>query len=304
LILIALAAVAATWAGLSLERRHRSARRLAQRTLQVMLYGFVPFVAYVNIAHLRITLSSGVGLGLGWLTIGLVAVLAWAVGRFGLGLDRRRLGAVVISVVIANTGYLGNPMVNVLLGAHALNSGVAWDQLVGGPALFVLGFGVGASFGEGGELGVWARARLFLTRNPPLWAAVAGLIVPPTFAPAPLPEISRWVVDAMLVTGFFAVGVYLSSERRADHAPLLERPDPPTLLVLAARLLAAPLILLGLSGLVVSVPTAYLIQSFMPTGLNSLIVGHAFGLDQRLIATSILWGSAVVLLIGLGLGLT
>jgi predicted permease len=74
--------------------------------------------------------------------------------------------------------------------------------------------------------------------------------------------------------------------------------------VLAARLLAAPLILLGLSGLVVSVPTAYLIQSFMPTGLNSLIVGHAFGLDQRLIATSILWGSAVVLLIGLGLGLT
>ena len=303
MILIALAAMAATWAGIALERRRRSARLVAQRMLQVMLYGLVPFVSYVNIAHLRLTLSSGVGLGLGWATMTVVTLLAWAIGRFSLRLDRRQLGAVVVSVAIVNTGYLGNPIVGVLLGAHALHASVAWDQLVGGPALFVLGFGAGASFGEGGGRGWRARARLFITRNPPLWAAVAGLLVPAAWAPAPLPEVSRWVVDAMLVTGFFAAGVYLSAERRADHEPLLQRPDRPTLLVLAMRLLAAPLVLLGLSLLVVSVPAAYLVQSLMPTGLNSLIVGHAFRLDQRLIATVIVWGSASVLLAGLALGL-
>ena len=37
----------------------------------------------------------------------------------------------------------------------------------------------------------------------------------------------------------------------------------------------------------------------MPTGINSLIVGHAFGLDQRLIATIIVWTTLVALLGGL-----
>jgi predicted permease len=302
LILIALAALVATGVGVALERRRGWAREAARRTLQVMLYGLVPFVSYVNLAHLRITLSSGAGLGLGWLTMLIVPGLAWVAGRHWLALERRQLGAVLCSIVITNTGYLGNPIVNALLGVRALHASVAWDQLIGGPALFVLGFGIGASYGVG-EVSVGSRVRTFLLRNPPLWGAIAGLLVPSTLAPAPLPEISRGVVDAMLVTGFFAVGVYLSAERREDHAPLLERPDRPILLVLGARLVAAPAILLGLSGLFVSVPSAYLIQSFMPTGLNSLIVGHAFGLDQRLIATSIVWGSAVVLVVGIVLGL-
>jgi predicted permease len=302
-ILIALAAAAATWVGVASERRwDDSARVVARRTLQVMLYLLVPFVSYVNIAHLSITLSSGVGLGLGWATILLLAALVWAVGKFALRLPRRRLGAVLCSVVIANTGYLGNPVIAALLGPHALHYGVAWDQLVGGPALFVLGFGIGASYGEG-EAVTWRwRLRMFLVRNPPLWGAIAGLVVPASFAPAPLPGIAQIVVDAMLVTGFFSAGVYLSSERREDHAPLLQRPDAPTVLILGARLLVAPLILLGLSGLVVSVPTAYLVQSLMPTGLNSLVVGHAYGLDQRLIATAILWGSAIVIVAALVLG--
>ena len=166
----------------------------------------------------------------------------------------------------------------------------------------MLGFGVGASYGDAGAVRWRDRARTFFLRNPPLLAVIAGLIVSPKLAPSPLLAISHVVVDAMLVTGFFAAGVYLSSERRDDHAPLIEVPDGPVLLVLAVRLLIAPLILLGLSAAVVTVPKAYLVQAFMPTGLNSLIVGHAFGLDQRLIATAIVWGSVIVLIAALVLG--
>jgi hypothetical protein len=49
----------------------------------------------------------------------------------------------------------------------------------------------------------------------------------------------------------------------------------------------------------VAIPTVYLLQAAMPTGINSLIVGHAFGLDQRLIATVIVWSRLVVLAGGL-----
>jgi malate permease and related proteins len=300
-IAIALAALAATGLGVLAEHRWLGARRAAQRMLQLMLYGLVPFVSYVSIAHLRLTAAGGIGLALGWLLIGLIGAITWWIGRSLLRLPDRRLGALIVSAVVVNTGYLGNPIVTVLLGAHGLRSGVAWDQLVSGPALFLLGFGTGAAFGDHG-LDRRAQLTAFLTRNPPLLAVLAGLIVPPSWAPAPLPRLSHLVVDGLLVLGFFAAGVYLASERRAEHGRLLQLPDRPVLVVLGVRLLLAPVLLLALSAATVAVPTAYLIQSAMPTGLSSLIVGHSYGLDQRLIATSILWSSLVVVVVALAVG--
>jgi hypothetical protein len=46
-------------------------------------------------------------------------------------------------------------------------------------------------------------------------------------------------------------------------------------------------------------PAAYLLLAAMPTGVNALVVGHAYGLDQRLIATAIVWSTAAVLAAGL-----
>jgi predicted permease len=31
----------------------------------------------------------------------------------------------------------------------------------------------------------------------------------------------------------------------------------------------------------------------MPTGITTLVIGHAYGLDQRLIATIIIWSTAI-----------
>jgi predicted permease len=41
----------------------------------------------------------------------------------------------------------------------------------------------------------------------------------------------------------------------------------------------------------------------MPSGVNSLLVGHAFGLDQRLIATTIVWSTIAVLCLGVAASL-
>jgi predicted permease len=297
LIPVAVAVVVATVCGVVSERRFRDTRAVAQRVLALMLYVLVPFVSFVNIAHLNVTLAGGAGLGFAYVMVAAVGVSAWAVGRFALGLTGARLGAVICTVVVVNTGYLGYPMTVALLHASALPSAVAYDQLVSGPSLFVIGFAIGAGFGNVATSGT-ARVRAFLTRNPPLIAAIAGLLAPSSLAPAPLPAISHVVVGGMLVLGFFAVGVYLSSERRQDAGPLLERPDPPVLLALGLRLLVAPMILVGMSALIIRVPSAYLLQSAMPSGISSLVVGHAFGLDQRLIATIIVWGTAIVLVAG------
>ncbi|MFZ0040053.1 MAG: transporter, partial [Solirubrobacteraceae bacterium] len=203
MILVVIAVVGATTFGIACERRSAGALTVARRILGVMLYVLVPFVSYVNIAHLKVTVAGGLGLVFGYMMVAAVGLSAWAVGRFVLRLPAPRLGALICSVIVVNSGYLGYPMTVALLGSGALGSAVAYDQLVSGPSLFLIGFAVGAAFGTAAGATGWERARAFLTRNPPLLAVIAGLLVPAAWAPAPLPAVSHVVVWMLLVLGFF-----------------------------------------------------------------------------------------------------
>jgi predicted permease len=299
MLFVALAVVLATAAGVLSERRTPRARTAAHGALQLMLYVLVPFVSFVNIAHLDLTVGAGTGLLVAYVAIASCGVIAWFVGRRVMHLRRPSLGAVILTTIVVNTGYLGLPMSAVLLGTAHLGSAIVYDQLVSGPTLFLAGFAIGAAFGDRAGTSRRERARAFVTRNPPLIAVVLGLLAPASLAPAALVHASHFVIAALLPLGFFAVGVNLSSERRADDAPLLERPDRRVTLSLALRLLVTPTVLASVSGLGVPIPTAYILQGAMPTGITSLLVGHAYGLDQRLIATVIVWSTMATLAVGL-----
>lgn len=298
LILVALIAVLATTTGILLDHHTNWAGQFARRALTIMLYGLIPFIAYVNFAHLHLSLGGGIGLAVAYVGLGLAGVIAWAIGN-RIGIEGPALGALIISVILVNTGYLGFPMTVALLGTHALTHAVVYDQLVTAPMVFTVGFAVGAAYGHGERPTFRGRAKAFLTRNPPLAGAVAGLIVPASLAPAPLVTASHLVVDALLVVGFVVVGIYLSSERREDGAPLLERPNLHVGVALGSRFLINPLLLgaVALAGL--AIPSAYLLEAAMPSAIAGLIVGHAYGLDQRLIATVIVWSTIVVLAVGI-----
>ena len=71
------------------------------------------------------------------------------------------------------------------------------------------------------------------------------------------------------------------------------------MLAVALRLCVAPALMACFSAFALRLPSAYLLQSAMPTGISSLIVGYAYGLDQRLIATIIVWSTAAALVAGL-----
>jgi predicted permease len=304
MILVALAVVAAAAFGIVCEHRARArAARYSRNALGVMLYVLVPFVSFVNIARLHLSSGGGVGLIGAYVAIGTAGGIAWAIGRFVMRLPRPTLGAIILCVIVVNTGYLGLPMTVALLGTSHLGSAVAYDQIVSGPMLLTVGFGIGAAFGRSAGATARARLRAFLTRNPPLLAVIAGLIAPASLAPTALVRASHIVVIALLPLGFFAVGVNLSAERREDPAPLLELPNRRVVLAVVLRLAGAPLMLALISAAIVKLPTAYLLQAAMPTGINSLVVGHAYGLDQRLIATIIVWSTATVLVAGLVIAL-
>lgn len=299
MIFVALAVVLSTAAGVAADRRSATAPRAARAVLALMLYVLLPFVSFVNFSHLHLTLGGSVGIVLAYAAIGLGGAATWAIGRHHLHLAPPALGALICSVIIVNTGYLGLPMSLALLGSRGLSEAIAYDQLVSGPMFLVFGFAVAAAFGGRQGASGRERVRAFVVRNPPLLAVIAGLLTPASLVPGTLLHVSHLVVLALLALGFFTVGVNLSAERRENAAPLLERPDRRVVLAVALRLLGPSLVLAALSLTAIRLPTAYLLQAAMPSGINSLIVGHAYGLDQRLIATVIVWSTAAVLLVGL-----
>src|SRR4051812_43791204 len=74
--------------------------------------------------------------------------------------------------------YLGYPLTLALLGEDSLPTAVLYDMLVNAPTMLLGAFAVGAAFGTKAGESVGDRVRFFFTRNPLLYAAVAGLLAP------------------------------------------------------------------------------------------------------------------------------
>jgi predicted permease len=304
-IAVAATIAAATAVGVWTERRWgEPAQVTARRLLIGALYTLSPFVTFFNVARLRVDANVAAGLVLGIVMLVLVGGAAWFVGARLLRLRRPEQGSLIASVMQANTGYVGLPFVAVLLGSSQLGVGAAYDALVTNPVLFLGIFGVGAAFGERAGETARERLRAFVLRNPPLIAAVAALLAPAALAPDALVDASRIAVFAFVPLGFFAVGVTLAQESEEGALPFPPPLTPAVASALGLRLLVAPAVLLALAAPLVSLPDAYLLMSAMPTGINTLVVAHVYGLDLRIAAGAIAWSTAIVVVAGVVISLT
>jgi predicted permease len=172
---------------------------------------------------------------------------------------------------------------------------VLYDVLVTGPCLLLGAFAVGAAFGT--KAGETPRERVgaFFTRNPALYAAIAGLLAPRSLAPTALVDISQALIVAILPIGFFAVGATLAEGAEHGELPLPPPLTRPVLLALVARLALVPALLMLLAAPLIDLPAAYRLMSAMPTGLNAMVISHAYGLDNRIVAEAVTWSTAIVI---------
>jgi len=294
-VLLTVAAIALSGtAGVAAERRWpASAVAWARQALVFSLYVLIPFVVFFNLARVHIDADLGGGLVIGWVAILAAASLAWLIGSRLLRLDRPATGSLITGTLSPNSGYLGYPLVASLLGFHALGKAVVYDIAVAAPSMLLLGFGTGAALGTKAGEGFRDRVIAFLTRNPPLYAAIAGLLAPDSLAPDLLVDISRAVVIALLPIGFFAVGAVLAEEVEAKRVELGSPVDPPVGAAILLRLAIAPGLLLLLSLPFIELPAPYLLIAAMPCGINTLVVAHVYGLDSKLAAQAVAWTTAI-----------
>ena len=293
-LLIAATIVVAIVVGVAAERRRPLAAGLAaRRALTLILYVLLPPVVFFNLAASEIDVNHGIGLAVGIVAVSLASLLAWWVARRVLRLSRHRAGAVVSAVLCVNTAYLGYPLTVALLGRDQLPTAVLYDVLVSGPSLLLGAFAVGAAFGTKAGESPRQRVRAFFTRNPPLYAAIAGLLAPRALAPHLLVDLSQALVVAILPIGFFAVGATLAENAERGVLPMPPPLSRPVALAVVSRLAIAPALLILLAAPLIHLPAAYRLLSAMPSGINSMVVAHAYGLDMEITAEAVTWSTAI-----------
>jgi len=299
LLTAATIAVAVVVGVLAERRRPQAAAHAARRSLTLMLYGLLPPVIFFNIASSSIDVSHGVGLLLGLVASSLGALTAYLLSSRVLHLSRARTGAVVCTVLSVNTGYLGYPLTVALLGRDQLPTAVLYDVLVTGPCLLLGAFAVGAALGTKAGEGPRERVRAFFTRNPPLYAAIAGMLAPSALAPQVLVDLSQALLVAILPIGFFAVGATLAENAEHGDLPMPPPLTRPVLVALGSRLVLVPALLMLLAAPLIDLPAAYRLMAAMPSGVNSMVVAHAYGLDMEITAEAVTWSTAIVVLAAL-----
>lgn len=268
--------------------------RISRRSMLVMLYGIMPPIVFINLAHAEFGAGMGIGIAIALLSVLLLGLVAWIIAVPVLKLSRPVAGSVICCVISSNTGYLGYPMVLTLMGGKDLAQGVVFDVVVSGMAVIVLGFAIGAAFGTRAGEGPKQRIKAFFVRNPVLYAAILGLLAPHSLIPQVAVDISWFLVMLILPIGFFAVGSILAEEERLGAIRLPPRIHRPVAAVIFVRLVLSPAFMIVLSMPFTGIPRSFYLMAAMPTGLNSMIVGHAYGLDLRTTAESLVYTTAIV----------
>jgi malate permease and related proteins len=294
MLAVVLAIVLSTAAGIWAERRFGGRAGLAsRRSLLFVLYVVLPPTTFFNLAAAEIDADIGIGVVLAIVAVIGATLVSYLVGSRLMRLDRPAVGSMLCCTLVGNTGYLGYPLVAVLLGFDRLSEAVVYDILVASPALLLGAFSVGAAFGtEAGE-GPRERVTAFFTRNPPLYAALLALVAPDSLAPDVLVDASRIAIVAVLPLGFFAVGAALAEEAEEGALPVPPPLDAPVAATVGIKLAVVPGLLYLLALPLIELPDAYLLLAAMPCGINTMIVTHAYGLDLRITAEAVAWSTAI-----------
>jgi hypothetical protein len=295
---IVLTVILATAVGVAAERRAGpAAHRARHLLLRLMLWVLVPFVAYVNIARAHLSIDAVLAMAIAAAAVVVAGTISWRLARGPFALPDASVGAAIVATIQANTTYFGLPLVAALFSRAQLAQAVAYDGLVSLPLFVLGGFSVGARLGHSAGAGLAGQLRTAVLRNPVLFAVIAGLLVPDAWAPEVLVAPAHLAVLAQLPLGFIVVGITLGDEAKDGTLRIPPPLTRPIAAIVALRMSFAPLVLL-LAGLVlIDVPAPFYLMAAMPVAVNTVLVGHATGLDLRLTSSAIAW-STVVALVG------
>ncbi|MGB9667031.1 MAG: AEC family transporter [Candidatus Cryosericum sp.] len=196
-----------------------------------------------------------------WIIPGVVAIQA--IGFLAFRLVPARHRETVFSGFLGNTGFMGYPVVQAILGQAQLPLAVIYEQTHS----FIV-------------FSTWIHKNLRSFVNPPLVAMLLALVLKPIALPQFFTDACRLVGNSTSPLAMLFVG--LNVEMDFTWRSLL--PAGIKLLLVPAMALALTLVL-PISG---DIRSAFIIQSAMPTMVASVVYGAEIGLDVQELSRNVI----------------
>ena len=212
-----------------------------------------------------------------------------AIARFA-GWPRRTTGALILSGALANTSFVGLPMIETFYGKQFLSIGILIDQLGSYMVLGTVGVLVAVLCAGDGHVS-WRALIRKVAIFPPFQALLVGLLLIPVDYPDTVVAVLDRLGGTLTPLALISVGYQLRlSDIRGNLAALST--GLIFKLVLAPALIAFLLLLLPYAGGKITQVTIF--EAAMGPQIGGAIVAMEHGLDSRLVS----------LMVGLGIPLS
>jgi malate permease and related proteins len=222
-----------------------------------------------------------------WLMFAGVSTGIWLVAR-KMRLAIATTGALILTAGLANTSFVGVPMIESFYGSSYMSIGLLIDQLGTYLVLSTLGITI-ACLCSRGTASVSEIARRVATFPPLIALALALLLMPITYPPI-VNDILQRLGNMLAPLALVSVGLQL-------RLGVLRGRLSPLMLGLGVKLLLAPLLLaivyLELLGQTGNLARVTLFESAMGPQIGGAIVATQYGLDPPLVTLMVGIGSVI-----------
>lgn len=225
-----------------------------------------------------------------WIVLAIsIALVLLASHLFRFGTAERAV--LLLCVPLGNTSYLGYPLIEAMLGEHALRYAVVYDQFGSFLILSTWGLWVLARYGGDDKPSVRALG-LRILKFPPFIALVLALTLMPAEPPQAVDAILKRLADALLPVVAMAVGLQV-------RLALPAREAMPLAVGIGYKLALMPLLvwlLLPVLGLTGDMGRAAVLETAMPPMITAGALAISHGLAPRLAAAFVSYGIVLSLL--------
>jgi predicted permease len=269
----------------------RATKRLPENA-HVAINGFIVHVALPalilgQIHGLRLSSELLLPVSMPWVLFALSVMVFAALGRI-LQLSADVVGALIMTAGLANTSFVGLPMIETFYGVHDLSTGILIDQLGTYLVLSTLGITVACIYSSGRAS--WGEIARRVVTFPPLIALALAIVLLPVSYPAWLSGVLHRLGDTLAPLALVSVGLQLRLDQMAGNRVSLG-------MGLGFKLIMGPLLvaLLYVGALSWSGETSRvtIFEAAMGPQIGGAIVAMQYGLSQSLITLMV--GIGIVL---------
>ena len=238
----------------------------------------LPAVVLNEIPKLKLDQEALLPIILAWAVMVFTALLVFITCRFNQW-SKGVTGALMLTVPLGNTSFVGLPLIDALLGAQALPYAILYDQFGTFLALNTAGIALASHYSSEAKnnASLWKNIALF----PPFIALIVALLFRwigyPDWANEILPRIASTLVPVVMV----AVGLQWRLRLDREHlAPLTT--GIIYLLVVSPLFAWSILTLMGIQGLVAKV---IILEAAMPSMISAGVLATSHNLAPKLTAS-------------------